>query len=174
VSVLAERMASLRVRVESPDGNIEAELHDQVRVDLTFRPRRYPQYSGFSLETQLAGTGRLLVAARTRAYFAALSEAAGYRIEREERPVGPRDVAFAEARDALVASGASPDDRIRIAVRGMRDWSVEIAPGALRRLDEAEFADRVRSAVADLIEDQFRRIAHLRREIYAASWRGRR
>ncbi len=124
-----------------------------------------------ALETQLIAVARPLWAGRTKAYFAALSEALGQTVTREERPIGRRDIAFHEGRDALAAQGRSADGRVRVRVRGMRDWDVRLQPGTLRTLTEPECADRVREPAHDLIQDQFRKLSRLRQEVYGPSYR---
>lgn len=171
MGILADRMDALRVRVSSPDGKMTAELSGRSRIDLTLSRDAYLRYSEATLETQLIAMARLLWAGRTREYFAALSEALGQTVTREERPIGRQDIAFHEGRDALTAQGRSTDGRVRVQVRGMRDWDVRILPGTVRSLREPEFADRVREAAHDLIQDQFRQVGRLRQEVYGSSFR---
>lgn len=101
-----------------------------------------------------------------REYYAAVSEAFGEAITGESRAVSPRDHEYHSARDELVAEGRSSDGAVEIAVRGMREWTVRIADGTLRRLNEQEFAPRFAEAAAELIRDQSTKIRALKNRIY--------
>ncbi|MGI5215514.1 hypothetical protein [Plantactinospora sp. CA-290183] len=165
MSVLAERLDNMYVRVASPAGNIVAELSGRTDVRLSFSAESYRYLNERELERQLVGLGKLLWAARTREYYAAVSEAFGETVTGEPPPIGPRDVEFHEARDELVAEGRS-DGTIQVSVRGMQVWTVRIADGTVRRLTEQEFAARVQEAAGQLIRDQFRKIGLLKAKIY--------
>ncbi|GAA5179526.1 hypothetical protein GCM10023322_09740 [Rugosimonospora acidiphila] len=56
--------------------------------------------------------------------------------------------------------------RITISVRGMQSWRMRIAPGTVRTLNEAQFAQQFREAATALIRDQFAGIRALRNRIY--------
>ena len=82
--------------------------------------------------------------------------------------VGARDAAFHEARAQLIATGASDDGRIRIAVRGMRHWTVQVASGTTLVLTEEAFVAGVRTAAARLIQHQADQMALLKARTYAS------
>jgi DNA-binding protein YbaB len=167
MGVLTDRLDAMTLEVSGPGGQVTAELRNRAEVDLRFAPDAYRQYDERTLEQHLETLAKLLWAARTKAYYAALSLAFGTSITGEARPLTRRDQDFDAERDELVAEGRSADGLVSISVRGMRSWTVEIEPGTLRRLDEHEFADRVRAAAAVLIKDQYARVADLKRRIYA-------
>jgi hypothetical protein len=166
MGVLADRLDSMRVRASSPDGSITGELRDRTQVYLSFAPGSYRDYDEASLEEQLAGLARLLWASRMKEYYAAASEAFGEKVTKEPPPVSPRDAAFYEARDELVAEGRSADGRIHIAVRGMRTWTIRIKDGTLRALDQEAFSARVREAAGMLIDDQLTKVRALKLKFY--------
>jgi hypothetical protein len=156
----------MRVRVSLPGGNIAGELRDRTEVQLSFAPGSYYRYGERELERHLASIAKLLWAGRMKEYYAAVSEAFGETITGEPRPVSPRDQDYYSARDDLIAEGRSSDGRIYVAVRGMQIWTVRIADGTVRALDEDEFAVRAREAAARLIRDQLTKIRALKDRFY--------
>jgi hypothetical protein len=150
----------------SPDGMINGELRERTQVYLFFAPGTYRDYDEATLEQQLVGLARRLWAGRMKEYYAAVSEAFGETVTKESPPISPRDTAFHEARDELVAEGRSADGRIHIAVRGMRSWTVQIKDGTLRTLSEGELAAHVREAASALINDQLTKVRALKLRIY--------
>lgn len=166
MGVLSDRLDRMRVQASSPDGMVTGELRNRTQVYLFFTSGNYRDYDEATLEHQLVGLARRLWAGRMKEYYAAVSEAFGETVTKESPLVSPRDVAFHEARDELVAEGRSADGRIHIAVRGMRSWTVQIKDGTLRALAEEEFAARVREAASALISDQFAKVRALKLKIY--------
>ena len=166
MGILSSRLDSMRIRASVGGGNIVGELRDRTNVHLSFASGSYRRYNEWELERQLANLARLLWAGRMKEYYVAVSEAFGESITREPGPVSPRDTDYFSARDELVAEGRSVDDRIYLAVRGMQTWTVHIADGTVRTLDEYEFATQVREAAAELIRDQFRKIRALKDRYY--------
>jgi hypothetical protein len=166
VGLLAQRLDNMHVRVTAPGGEISAELRGRNQVQITFAAGRYQWLTEQYVEQQLAALGRLLWAARMKAYHAAVSDALQMPVDRDEPPVSQQDVDFYAARDNLVARGGCADSSVHIEVRGMRDWTVAIAPGSLRRFREDEFTVRVQEAATALIRDQFAQIRSLKDQIY--------
>lgn len=166
MSALSDRMESLNVRVSVRGGRIVGELRGRAEVRLSFEAESYPRYDERSLEADLVDLARLLWAGRTKRYYEALSEALGQTVTREDPPETPRDVAYDNAREQLVAEGSSTDGLVHLAVRGMREWTVRIADGILRKLDEETFAARVNEAAGELIRDQMAKIRQLKEQIY--------
>jgi hypothetical protein len=167
VSVLAERLENMRVRVHVPGAGLEGELRGRTGVRISFEPGTYEFRTERDLERHLASLARLLWAGRMKEYYAALSEALGEQISGESPPISLRDQEYDGARDALVAEGRSADGRIYVSVRGMRDWTVRIAENTVRTLREDQFVAAVGEAAAALIQDQFAKIRRLKDEIYA-------
>lgn len=163
---LRDGIDAIRVRASSSDGAVSAELSGRTRVTLSVEPGWYRRCTERDLERRLAALAERLWAARTREYWRVLSRNADQPITGEPRPIGTRAVAYRAARDALVARGRSADGRVSVAVEGMRRWTVHVQPGTVRALDEAGFAAAAGAAAADLIRDQYRKIAVLKREVY--------
>ncbi len=159
---LADRLDRMRVRASTPGGDASAELCGRADLRLWFAPGYFRGAAARDLERALGVLARLLAAARAREVDAAIRAAGG-----DPRPRGrstdPRDLAYHDGLDALVARGAAADGSVRLRVCGMRDWTVEVRPGRLR---EAEFAARVAEAAAALIEDQLDQVRRLRHRVY--------
>lgn len=166
MGVLSDRLDSMRVQASSPDGKVAGELRDRTQFYLSFVPGSYWSYDETTLEQQLVGLAQRIWSRRMEKYYAAVSEAFGETVTKESPPVSPRDFAFYEAREKLVAEGRSADERIYIALRGMRSWTVRIREGTLRRLTEEQFAAHMRAAVSAFITDQYAKVRALKLEIY--------
>jgi hypothetical protein len=166
MGVLAERLAGMRVRASLPNGGVSGEFSAERGVDISFSWGTYRTLDERELERRLASLAKLLRVAQAREYYAAVSEAFGRTVTKELPPLTPRDVAYDKARAELVAEGWSADGRVGVAVRGMAAWTVRIAGGTLRALDEREFAERFRQAGAELLRDQAAKIQALKDQIY--------
>jgi hypothetical protein len=145
---------------------IMAELSGRSQVTLSFAPDWYGRCTDSELAHKLSSMSSRLWVARMREYWTVRSRDAGEIITGEVKPISPRAIAYREARNALVARGRSGDGRVSIAVEGMRSWTVTVAPGTVRALDEHEFAAAAGEAAAALIQDQYQKVAMLKAEIY--------
>lgn len=163
---LSDRLDEVRVRASLTTGALVADLVHRDQVEIRFAQGYYRRATERELERHLEQLARLLCARRNAEYYAAWSELAGERITGERAPIGHRDRDFVAARAELVAQGWSTDERVRIFVRGMSEWDVQIEPGTLDALTEAEFADAIREAAAALITDQLDQTRTLAAEIY--------
>jgi len=159
-------MAALRVRVTLPSGVLSAELRGRSEVTLTFEPPSYYRFSEDALEDSLGNIGRLLCAARVRAYYEQLTAEYGREILGESEPLNQSDVDYRQARSELAVTGRSSDGRIELSTRGMHNWKAAIAPGTLSALKEEEFCERFAEAARDLIENQYAGIARVKAEVY--------
>jgi len=166
MSDLRDQIQSIRVRASSPDGAISAELAGRTQIALSFARGWYDRCDEGDLERKLGALATLLWTARMRRYWEVRSQDAGERITGEPKPISPRAVAYREARAALVAHGRSADGRVTVSVEGMRQWTVRVQRGTARALDEHEFAAAAGQAAAELIQDQYRKIAALKLKIY--------
>lgn len=167
MGILADRLDSMRVRVAVPGGDVQALLSGRTSVTLSFADGYYARSTEQDLQHKLAALAQLLWVGRTREYNNALQEAFSNPTLNGPARIGARDIAFAEARAQLVATGASDDGRIRLTVQGMRHWTVRVAPGTIRALEEDEFIAGVRAAAARLIQDQLDQMALLKARSYA-------
>jgi hypothetical protein len=166
VGVLSDRLDRMRVVVTVSSGEITGELRNRTDVRVWFAAGSYRRYHERDLERQLASLAKLLWAGRMKEYYAAASEAFGRAATGEPWALTPRDNRYYAARAEIVARGSSTDGRVRVAVQGMRLWTVRIADGTIRALSEEAFAACLRDAAADLIRDQLRQIQLLKDECY--------
>jgi hypothetical protein len=166
MSDLREKINAMRVRASSPDQMITAELSGRSQVTLSFAPGWYGRCTDSELGRKLSTVASQLWVARMREYWTVRSRDAGEIITSEPKPISPRAVAYRKARSVLVARGRSADGSVSISVEGMRSWTVTVAPGTVRVLDEREFAAAAGEAAAALIQDQYQKVATLKAEIY--------
>jgi hypothetical protein len=166
MGVLADRLDNMRVRVSIPGGEISAELYGRSEIRLEFEQGYYySRTDERELEHKLAILCRLLWVARTREYDAIVRSEGGEPIPRD-LATHPLDLKYHERLDELVAEGSSVDERIRVSVRGLREWTVKIKEGALRALHEGEFIGRAADAADALIRDQLDKVRQLRQQVY--------
>ncbi len=159
----AERLDAIRFRVYVPDSQISAELahRDQIRIDFG-SGAHYRQLGDHDVEHYLTALARLVFAQWLRAYRQTLDE----HIVAEPGVDNWLDREFYDTRDKIVAHGASDDGRIRLTADGLRNITVKLTPGTVRRLTEYECADRVRAAATALIQDYTGQVAALKERIY--------
>lgn len=158
MTAFADRLDAMVVSASAPGGGVHGELRGS-RAGVYFSSGYYEQASEQELAGRLEQLARLLWAERTRFYRQAVQDAGGW-IADDDTPD------FLEERTRLTATGASPDGRITVTVRGMTTWTVKIADGTLRALDESAFEQALAVAVARLTSDQNHKIAELRGRAY--------
>lgn len=166
MGVLSDRLDGLQARVSSPNGKVAAELNGRADVRITFAPRAYLRYDEAGLAADLTKVATLLMAARTRLYYEAVSEAFEMPVRGESPALSPRDREYDAARDELLVEGRSGDGRIRVTARGLRSWRVRIMEGTLARLTEQQFSDGVAEAAGALIAQQMSGIRELKGRVY--------
>jgi hypothetical protein len=155
---LADRLDSLRLRVQAPGSEIYADLRNRKDVSISFGESVYEWITEPILERQLASMARLLYAQWVRKYRAELSDSFLNAIG----PESQNDCDFLTARSEMESNGSSCDGRICISTVGMQNVEVHIVPGTLRELDEYEFAGRVTDAVHALADDYQAKIRELK------------
>jgi hypothetical protein len=162
---ITERVERMAVRVEAPSRSVSAELRGRNDIIVSFAPGFYQRAGEHEMQAQLEQVGRLLWASWMREYQRIVSDEHGQTYE-ESRPLSHLDYEFIDKRANLVAEGRSGDGRIQISVRGMQDWKVRVAPGALSAMREDEFAAQVAVAAQGLIDDQRTKIRELKVTTY--------
>jgi hypothetical protein len=168
---VSERVEAVVVRATTPGGSVTATMRGMDGVEVSFAPGFYQRVGVHEMEAQLAQVARVLWANRMREYRVILDDEFQGNLEIDAPPADRRDERFYEERDNLVAEGVSPDGRVRVTVRGMRDWTVHIAPGSLDELREEELTRAVAQAAQALIRDQLDKIRDLKISIYADEFR---
>lgn len=162
MTAFTDRLDAMVVAASAPGGGVHGELRGS-QLSIYFSAGFYDRTDENDLARRLEQLARLLWAERTRYCRQAVQDAGGWPVS---RPEDDDDRTFEEERERLTATGESPDGRITVSVRGMTTWTVTIAPGTLRSLDEAAFG-RTAAIVADrLMSDQSRQILRLRGRVY--------
>lgn len=164
---LADQIDTVPVRAAVP-GAVSAELRGQ-DLRLEFAPGYYRTVSEHSLEQALAGLCRILFAARAKAYDQLVRAAGGTPVPRE-RATDPLDQGYYARLDTVLATGSSADGRVRVELRGLRDWTVTLDLGRLR---EGEFVERAREAAGALIRDVFEKVVQVEQQVYNPLLQGR-
>ncbi|GAB3261991.1 hypothetical protein [Kineosporia babensis] len=163
---LADRLASMRVSVTMPDQGMSAELLGSSQVTARIQEGLYTRSRDADLEWRLTTLAGLLWVARTREYRRIFADVTGQASAGAARPISPRDIAFAQERDEIVAAGSSADGRVALQTTGMLQWRATVEPGTLRQLDEAEFLAGVGQAAGALIRDHADAVAALKNKHY--------
>jgi hypothetical protein len=164
---LAEQLAAVAVRAESPDG----------RVLATIRGRGLPVVSVPDPDDYDAYRGEGDLAAQTaRAIERAVAEAENGRREAISRysrlvvderfPDDPRRRGFRRQRDELIGGGLSDSDLVDVSTTGLHTWQLDIRPGALRQLTASEFCSEVNVAIRDAHRDFTGQLYELKRKMF--------
>lgn len=164
---VAERLDSMTIRAQSPDGNVTLTLHKRTQVELSFREYSYEEYDESRLGRQLEAAARGLTDACRQARRAVVAEANG----QEQLPEAvshwnAQRRRFQAERDELAVAGFSRDGRIEITTVGLHEWYVSIESGALDDLSESAFVAMADSAVADLLDVHHLQMYELKTKIY--------
>jgi hypothetical protein len=168
VYTLADRLDDMRITATVDGGAVTATLTRRTRLHLEFAPGAYRRRSEAQLQRDLAVLASRLWANRMRGYYQALSDITGQHVTGEPPARDDRSRAYRAGRAELIAYGESADGRIRVQVRGMRDWQVTIASGTVRALTEHEFAARVAEVGQALLDDLRTKIRQLKRQAFGA------
>jgi hypothetical protein len=162
---ISERVDSMVVRATSPGGSVTAVVRGLDHIEVSFAPGFYQRASTAEIETHMEQAARVLWANRMREYRAILDdETTGLVIDAP--PASRQDELFYEGRDNLVAEGVSFDGKVKVTARGMRDWTVRVAPGAIDELREHEMTAAAAQAAQALIRDQMAKIQLLKVSLY--------
>lgn len=164
---LADRLDTLFVKAATPDGTTLIELRGHTDVRISFAPGYYSYSSESRIAAKLQTAARLLWVARMKEYFRAYSEATG-RDVRGEQIDSENAQAFQDLRLKIVARGESDGGVVAVVAAALWDWTVSIAPGAVAQIDESEFCRLAGQAGQRLIEDQYRQLRDVRRQLAAA------
>jgi hypothetical protein len=166
MGIMADRLDSMVVTANSPDGQVTATVSKREQVDIEFRRGAYRRYDERTLEHQLARMATLAWIGYRRGYFEALSAANGETIRGDEEEWDANRRRFQQARAAVVAEGASPTGWIRAEATGLTHWRVRIEDGALTQLTEDEFRSEARGTVAALLMDYDEKMLALKDEFF--------
>jgi len=164
MSEFDDLVRALHIRVVVPGAGITATLTNHNDLVVEFSLGAYDDCSERALERHMEAMARLVCAARIDAYdrmVATMSDGLAW------SDGGPEDQAITERLAELSVSGESADGRVRFETQGMRLWTVTIADGTVRTLNEFEFAQRVQQAAGRVIDEWFQRGHAVRAEVLA-------
>ena len=162
MTTLQERLDAIRIRATFPGGEVHAELRDRADVRVSFADAVYDNLNERQLEHYLSGLYRLLFAEWVRHQKEALAATGGW----IPQTLCPADEQFAAARDSLEVEGQSPDRRVRVSSRGLREVDVQIADGTVQALREGEFIDSVRAAGVAFASDLIAKVSAAKAHAY--------
>lgn len=154
------------VTAHSPAEKVFVTVHGDSWAEVRFAPGFYATATHEQMQSQLTQVLRLLQVERTRALYDIRSREAG-------EPVRPGvDTLHRRAREyrgrlaELVAEGRSEGGDVTVLGVGLTDLRAVVAPGALDRLDEQQFAAACADAGMAFLADHLRQIAELKFDVY--------
>lgn len=161
MGIVADRLASTRIELSTPDGLVTGVLRSLDDVSFEFRDGSLRHYNERGLERQLSSLLARLCTDYRRARFAAVAEATG----RPAEPFTPwraNGRRYEAEREETVAEGMSTGHRVFVSTTGLRRWNVVIRDGSLSSVDEVAFAAEVGSGYAAMVLDWRRKLRLLR------------
>lgn len=167
---IGEYLDRMVVTGHSPDERIHARVSNYRHVEVWFDPGAYERYDEETLSHQLARLGVTTWVAYHRARSEAYRMSQGLtrdELAAAERPsADPHRRRYEEELNAVEGEGVSAGGSVRIRTRGMLQWTVDIEPGTLRRLDETAFRAELHSAMTSLIRDRDIKIIELKSDYF--------
>lgn len=161
---LADKLDALTVRALSPDRQIQGELRQRTKIDISFAAEgSYYEYkSEQSIAAQLSAVLNALIIGRHEGFRAAVREVTDLTLD-DHPHWDARRRRFREERDNAPLEGQSASGWLKVTSVGLRDAKATVAPGAFEELDASGFLAEVQSAIADLWKDQAMAMSYLRR-----------
>lgn len=167
MGLLADRLDTLTIRCQSPDGLIVATARRNQLESCEFSEGAYERYESGNLEHQLERLATLLYVGYER----------GVSVARGECGLGPRrkdasqvdseaERAYIERVYSITVAAAGPRDMVWFATTGMMEWECDISDDALRRLSESEFLSETMSAARAILVKSDHEVALLKDEYF--------
>jgi hypothetical protein len=154
----------------SPDGNIVARVEGPDDIEVRFRPGAFDRYGEEELAHQIERLAQLCWVAfdreRTEKYRQALRLSNEEVAQAEAFPPDERRRHYDEDLNAVRASGTAPSGLLRIQSEALLRWRVQLAPGALRQLNEEQFVAELHAAVRSLFADRMVQITVIKSRYY--------
>lgn len=166
---IGELLQAMTVTVESPDGNIWANIHDYTQLRVGFHPWTFERYDEPSLAYQLSRLGVLTWAAWSRERTELHRRSLNLSTEEAQHlrsADDPHRRRYEADLNAVEADAVSTRGTLRVHTVGMMQWHVDIDPGALSRLGEHLFLDEIRSAFDALMRDRQTKIIVLKGDYF--------
>lgn len=168
-SDLSDRLLSLAVTATSPDGRISATFGDQgSKIELTFRPGEYRQYSETSLAQELSRLAMRVTAGYVRAQTKLIDAAIPDVLHDDAIEYGLEDREFRRSLAGIRTAARSPDGRITVASRALARWAVRIADGTVRTVPEDAFTTGLLTAFREVLTRHQAAVRKLKDEHYGA------
>ncbi len=159
---LADRLARIVIRANSPDGNIAAEVRGADDIRVQFGRDGYRSYGEEGLGHQLSQLATIAWARYHRDYVEIVDAFLVNPVESDS----DEDREYKARLDQLVSHGTSRQGLIEIRSRALVRWDITITPGALQRLGEQDFLDELRGGLTSVLAEHRMRMVLLRDEIY--------
>lgn len=172
MSVMSQRLDTLLVRADAPDGQVTGTLRPDFTADLEFRGTAYRNYTERGLEHQLSRLIDALWTGYQRGYDLAAAEVTGKPGGDVEEPWDARARRFNAEQARIRAKGMSGGRMVYLEGTGMAHWRVAVRDGALSQLDEAGFAAEFRHAWRHLIAEHRVQVRALKDEHYGPGLAG--
>lgn len=158
MSEVMDRLETSVVEAATPDGIAFAKLRGLTQVTVSLAPGYYAHATDARVADKLATLGKLLWVARMKEYYRLKSEYLGREVRGEGSPTSDQQRARREARNNIVATGASDDGTVSASAVGLLNWVVTVAPGTVGRVDEPAFLASCSQAAERLVEDHLLRL----------------
>jgi hypothetical protein len=160
VSPFGRAVDAMHVTAHTPNEQVFGEVNGWYDIRVSFTPG-YPERVGDAeVETQLTRLGRLLFAARTREYYAILSE----HLEPNPAQLTASRARFEASLEDEVVTGTAAAGAIQVTSVGMRLWTVSVASGTVARLGGEALGEEVTRAANQLVEQWLGVIAEHKRD----------
>ncbi|WP_433361095.1 hypothetical protein ACQPZX_27875 [Actinoplanes sp. CA-142083] len=160
---LAERLSSLAVQAESPDGGVAASARGRGEVRVWFRAGAYRGYRAPDLGRQLEALATLLWTAYRRRYL----EIVASWTDRDDEPEATgEDREFERRLGELRVAGVSPRGWVTVRSRALVSWRVEIKDDPVGSLTEQDFLAEVDGAISSLLAGHRARVTLLTDAVY--------
>lgn len=164
VSPFGQAVDRMRVRVQTPGGQVHAGLDGWYDAWVRVAPGYAEQATDAQLETHLGQAARLLFAARTQEYYRLYQLHLGgdpleIRRNREE---------LQDSFEHRSASASSPDGSVEVFTIGMHTFTVNLAPGTGRRLGSEGLGRVCTDTARQLVDRWLQVVADYKRERWEA------
>lgn len=157
-----------QLSASSPDGAIWADTTDGTDLRITFSYAAYGRYTDSGLAHQLSRLGQAMWVAFQRSQIEIHERrSVSFRVVVDSSGTPeqtPRQVAYQQALNEVVAVGRSPEGSITVRTTGALYWAVNIADGTVAGVGEGAFVSLLTAAVREMLADREQQIAALKAE----------
>lgn len=167
MGIVRDRLASLRIRTQSPDRSVFVELTRGEGIAVDFEEHLLRGHNDRSLSEQLevAVTGALIGYAQA----VEMIKVEAYGLAADTTPHGRAAElhrAYEEAGEVIEVQSASPGGCVRALWSGKNDIQIQVKNGTLRRLDTHALIGEVNAAIAELVTARSKAISQIQKSAY--------